>query len=210
MGWYRERVLPLLVDWTLDTPVFREERRRALEGARGVVLEVGFGTGLNLAHYPPGVERLYAVEPSPGMRRRAARRLATAPFPVEWVGIEEGGGYPLPDDSVDTVVTTCTLCTLPAPAAAVAEFRRVLKPGGRYLFLEHGAAESRRLRRWQARLNPLQNRLGGGCHLDRPIDGLVRRSFPGTPVARYRLPHAPRLLAQMYRGSATKEAGAGS
>jgi len=205
MGLYRERILPLLVDWTLDDGIVREQRRLALSGLRGTVLEVGLGTALNLPYYPTAVTRLIAVEPSRGMLRRAGARVAAAPFPVEFIGFDGEGRYPLAEGAVDAVVTTLTLCTIPEPERAIAEFRRVLKPGGEYRFLEHGASSSPGVLRWQNRLNPLQNVLGGGCNLNRPIDRLVGGGgFARLRLEQFTLPKVPRIVGTAYRGVAVK------
>jgi SAM-dependent methyltransferase len=204
MGFYAERVLPLLVDRSLDDPKIREERRRLLAGLRGIVLEVGFGTGLNLPWYPPEMTRLMVVEPSAGMSRRARGRAAAA-FPVEYVRFDADGHYSLETGSVDAVVTTFTLCTIPEPARAIAEFRRVLKPGGEYRFLEHGASPRPGVLWCQNLLNPVQNLIGGGCNLNRPIDRLVGGGeFAQVRLERDPLPKMPRIIGDLYRGVAVK------
>ena len=192
MGFYEARVLPHLIDFACSRPPMRRERARLVPEAAGEVLEVGFGSGLNAEHYDPGaVTRLYALEPSAGMRRRAAPRLAGLRFAVEFLDLP-GEAIPLADQSVDTVVVTFTLCTIPDPLAALRGMRRVLRPDGRLLFLEHGAAPEPGVRRWQDRLNGVWGALGGGCHLNREPAGLIeaagfrmvsRRSgyAPGTP-----------------------------
>jgi SAM-dependent methyltransferase len=205
MGLYSECVLPALLDWTLDDAFTREQRSLTLAGLHGTVLEVGLGTALNLPHYPPQVTRLIAVEPSAGMQRRARGRIAAAPFPVEVIGFDGEGRYPLPDASVDAVVTTLTLCTIPDPGRALAEIRRVLKPGGPYRFYEHGAAQSPAVQRWQNRLNPIQNVIGGGCNLNRPIDRLVNAAgFADVRLERFDMPGVPRIVGSAYRGVGVK------
>ena len=171
-GWWDERVLPRLVDRVMDTEVHRALRQRACAGLSGDVLEIGFGSGLNLPHYPGGVTALTAVEPSDlAWRLSGPRRLAVR-FPVTRAGLD-GQHLPLPNDAFDGALSTWTLCTIPDASAALRELRRVLKPGAPLYFLEHGLAPDAGVRRWQARLEPVQKRVAGGCHLRRQIDALL-------------------------------------
>jgi ubiquinone/menaquinone biosynthesis C-methylase UbiE len=181
------------------------ERRLALAGAAGEVLEIGFGTGLNLPFYPEGrVTALAALEPNPGMTRLAHRGIAEASFPVALVA-ERAEALPFDAGRFDCVVSTWTLCSIPAPQRALAEVARVLKPGGRFLFLEHGLAERPRVRRWQRRLTPLQRRIADGCHLDRDFGALVEASDLALDrLERYRLDSLPTLASQLYRGEAIR------
>jgi SAM-dependent methyltransferase len=175
MGWWGERVLPRVVDRALRTPEVDARRALTLAGLSGTVLEIGFGSGLNLRHYPAAVERVLAVEPSDLAWQLAGPRRGERTPPVERLGLA-GERLPLPDASVDAVVSTFTLCTIPAVESALAEVRRVLRPGRALHFLEHGRAPDPGVRAWQRRLQPLQSRLVGGCRLDRPIDDLVAGS----------------------------------
>ncbi|MFZ4689726.1 MAG: class I SAM-dependent methyltransferase [Polymorphobacter sp.] len=174
MGIYSERIFPWLLDRTLGHPRI-EARRAALVGqAVGEVLEIGFGSGATLPFYDPAkVTRLTVVEPSEGMNKRAAGRLATSPVPVTSV---PGAGERLPfgDASFDTVVTCLTLCSVQDVPQVLAEIRRVLRPGGQFLFLEHVLSEDAGRQRWQRRLTPLQRVVGVGCHLDRDSAAMVR------------------------------------
>jgi ubiquinone/menaquinone biosynthesis C-methylase UbiE len=153
----------------------RRYRERVIPQATGRVLEVGIGSGLNLPFYGAGVRHLFALEPSPELRRMAGRRTKDARFTVEFLD-RSAEEIPLERASVDTVVTTWTLCTIPDAIHALQEMKRVLKPGGMLLFVEHGLAPDAGVRAWQRRLNPLWNRIGGGCNLDRKIDELIARS----------------------------------
>lgn len=201
MGFYADHVFPLLLDWTMRA--VDDLREPALAGARGDVLEVGFGTGLNLPHYPGAVRRLVALDPLRALERRVAKRVAAARFPVERVALPADQRLPFQDASFDCIVSTFTLCSIPDAKAALAEMRRVLRPGGVYLFLEHGRSDDPRVARWQERFEPIQRRIACGCHLSRPIDRLVREAgFQMERLERFVQPHAPRIMAEMYRGAA--------
>lgn len=173
MGIYDRWVLPRLVHLTCRSGPAMRQRRKVVPGLQGRVLELGFGSGLNLPLYEADrVERLWALEPSEEMWKLARDRVAGSPVPVERLatGAEE---IPLPEAAVDEVLVTYTLCTIPDVAAALAEVRRVLVPGGRLVFCEHGAAPDPSVRRWQDRIDPLWTRLAGGCHLNRSTPALL-------------------------------------
>lgn len=203
MGLYARHIFPRLMDLTLGR--MGDQRQAALARAHGEVLEVGFGTGLNLPSYPAAVRRLVALDPLEALERRVAERIAAAPFPVERVHRAAGDSLPFPDGTFDCVVTTWTLCSIPEPIPALAEMRRVLRPDGLYLFLEHGRSDEARVARWQRRLNPIQRRIGCGCRLDLPIDGLVRQAgFEIVELQRFVTPGEPRIFAAMYQGVAAR------
>jgi ubiquinone/menaquinone biosynthesis C-methylase UbiE len=172
VGWWTDHVVPRLTDVALGSRAVRGHRRRATDGLRGTVLEIGFGSGLNLPEYPDRVERVLAVDPSGVGRTLAASRIRSATMPVEFVGLD-GQEIPLGDASVDAALSTFTLCTIPDPTRALAEVRRVLRPGGSFHFLEHGLCPDPTVARWQHRCNRMQQRLFGGCNLDRVVDRLV-------------------------------------
>lgn len=174
MGFYDDQVLPRVLDLALGRQT-RAIRARATVGLSGEVLEIGFGSGRNLPHLPAGVSRLLAVEPATVGRGLAARRIAAAPFPVEFIGAD-GQALPLADASVDHVLTTWTLCTIPDVEQALYEIHRVLRPGGTMRFTEHGRSPKRTAARWQDRLNPTWSRFVGGCQLNRQIDDLIEKS----------------------------------
>ena len=202
MGLWAEHVVPRITDLALGTPEVRAVRERVVTRARGEVVELGFGSGPTLPLYPPAVTSVRAVEPSAVARRLGARRIAGATIPVEHVGLD-GAELDLPDDTADTVVSTFTLCTIPDVGRALREVRRVLRPDGLFLFLEHGLSPVPGTARWQHRLDPLQQRLVAGCHLTRRIDDLVRDAgLTVTDLDHDRL-RGPGPLSYLYLGAAT-------
>jgi ubiquinone/menaquinone biosynthesis C-methylase UbiE len=201
MGVYDDWVLPRVMNLAMGAKVVAEERAKALVGVKGRVLEVGFGSGHNLPHYPAGVERVVGIDPSGESAKLARARIAEAPFPVEFLPLS-GEQLPAPDGSFDSVVSTFTLCTIPDALAALRQMRRVLAPGGRFFFLEHGRSDDAKVRRWQDRLNGAQRWLVGGCNLNRPMDQLVvEAGFELESLERY-YAQGPRFLSCLYRGVA--------
>jgi len=173
MGFYDRWILPRLLDLAMRNRMLDGYRQRAIAAARGIVLEVGAGSGLNFALYGAAVERVCAIDPSPELLRLAGKRIGDALMPVSLVRAS-GEQLPFADAIFDTVVLTWTLCSIPHPVAALIEMRRVLKPGGGLVFVEHGLSPEPRVARWQHGLTPCWRRIGGGCHLDRKIDDLIR------------------------------------
>lgn len=166
MSFYSRRVFPHILDWLMSQPAFSQAREELLANVHGDVLEIGFGTGLNLAYYPAAVGSLTTVDVNPGVHRLAEKRLEASRLPVKFALIS-GENLPMPDASFDAVVSTWTLCSIPDVASALREIRRVLKPGGHFYFVEHGLSPEPRIARWQRRLTPLQKIIADGCHLDR-------------------------------------------
>lgn len=166
MGIYAEHVVPRIINLACGAKPTHELRRRSCAALQGRVVEIGFGSGLNVPFYPPTVTRVDAVEPSDVGWGLAGRRVGAAGVPIQRVGLD-GAALPLPDASCDAALSTWTMCTIPDVAAALGEVRRVLKPGGVLHFAEHGLAPDPGVQRWQRRLEPVQKRLAGGCHLTR-------------------------------------------
>jgi ubiquinone/menaquinone biosynthesis C-methylase UbiE len=202
MSFYEDHVLPHLIDLACSTKPTRKQREKIVHLARGDVLEIGFGSGLNLPYYDPGkVRRIFGLEPSPGMRRKAQPNVDASELEVEFIDLP-GEEIPLESKSVDTVLVTFTLCSIDDAVAALGGMRRVLKPGGKLLFCEHGAAPDVDVRRWQDRLNPGWKRFSGGCNMNRDIPGLIESSgFRITTDERMYIPGL-RILSYNYWGIA--------
>jgi ubiquinone/menaquinone biosynthesis C-methylase UbiE len=202
MGFYNRFILPQVIELAMRQKNFAPFRERVVGPARGRVLEIGIGSGLNLASYGSGTEEVFGVDPSIELLAKASQRIDAARVPVKLV---EGSGERLPfdDRSFDTVVMTFTLCSIPDAALAVLEMRRVLRPEGELRFVEHGQAPDTAVVRWQDRLTPLWKRLGGGCHLNRKIDDLIRMGgFRIERLSTEYLKSAPRPFSFIYEGSA--------
>ena len=203
MGFYGDRVLPHIINVVMNTKQTRRIRERVCSGLKGEVLEIGFGTGHNLPYLPATVTRLLAVEPSGRSVELARERIAATSIDVEVIGLD-GQRLRVDDASVDSVLCTWSLCTIPDAVAAVEEARRVLRPGGQFHFIEHGAAPDDGVRRWQDRLNPMQNRIAGGCNLNRDIAGIVEAGgMTISSLDRYYSPGEPKAFGAMYEGVAT-------
>ena len=205
MSIYGKYILPWATNLACGGEPIAKQRAKIVPRARGEVLEVGIGSGLNLPFYDTArVEKIWGLEPSPEMRRMAEKVAHGVDLPVQFLDLP-GEEIPLDDQSVDTVLVTYTLCTIPDAARALRQMRRVLKPGAELLFYEHGRAPDPGVRRWQDRLDPLWSKFAGGCHLNRPIDSLVRDAgFRITDMESMYLP-GPRTHTFNYWGAALAE-----
>ena len=202
MGFYQRHVLPRLIDLAMKNDDASRLRQAWIPRARGEVLEVGIGSGRNLPFYSSDVRRLYGVDPSLELQRLARRRTAGRLLNVEFLTQTAEEPVELGDKSIDTVVVTWTLCSIPNVSKALREMKRVLKPGGSLIFVEHGRAPDPAVAAWQERLTPVWKRIGGGCHLNRPIDGLIREAgFEIVELKTGYLP-GPRPMTFTYQGIA--------
>lgn len=201
-GWYERHVLPYLLDLACGIRPVRHQRQKVVPLAAGRVLEIGIGTGLNLEHYDKAhVKAVVGLDPGLEMHRLARKRARKSGIPVELVGLS-AERIPFDDGTFDTVLVTYSLCTIPDPVAALKEMRRVLKPGGKLIYCEHGLAPEPSVQAWQHRLTPLWSRLAGGCHLDRDIPRLLHDSgFKSLDMQSMYLP-GPRPLTWNYWGTA--------
>ncbi|NEP18734.1 MAG: class I SAM-dependent methyltransferase [Leptolyngbya sp. SIO4C1] len=204
MGIYSQIIFPRLLDWTMSGEPMSAYRRELLKQATGRVLEIGFGTGLNLPYYPPAVKSLTVVDPNPGMNAIAAQRVQTSPIPVEIKQLS-GEALPFASGSFDSVVSTWTLCSIPQAEQALQQIHRVLKPGGCFLFVEHGLSPESEISVWQDRLTPIQKRIADGCHLNRPMQALVEQVFEQVTVETAYATGLPKMVGYFYWGRAEKE-----
>jgi ubiquinone/menaquinone biosynthesis C-methylase UbiE len=202
MGFYDRCILPRLLDLAMRSRVLDAHRQKAIALAHGVVLEIGVGSGLNLALYGPAVGAVCAIDPSAELLRVAAERRTGAAVPVS-LARASAERLPFSDAVFDTVVTTWTLCSIRDPLAALIETRRVLKPGGRLVFVEHGLAPEPAVARWQIRLTPCWKHIAGGCHLDRRIDGLIGAAGFRLDTVETGYVKGPKPWTFLYQGSAT-------
>jgi len=205
MGLYRHHIFPRLMDWVMAGEEFRRLRTELLSHAHGEVLELGIGTGLNLPHYPKTITCLHAVDPANLLPKIVMERSTSQCFPIRIQHVT-AASLPYDNRSFDFVVSTWTLCTIPDPVKALREVRRVLKPDGVFLFLEHGRSEDATVSAWQDRLNPIQNIIGCGCNLNRRIDQLIAQAgLKIMTLEKFQMQSVPRFGGEMYRGTATRE-----
>ena len=204
MGLYSDSIFPRVYDWLIDTPHWARYRQEQLATAEGKILEIGVGTGLNLPHYPAQVRKITTVEPNPGMNRLLQRRIEATEIEVDQ-RILSGEALPFDQKTFDCVVSTVTLCSIPRVQQAMNELFRVLRPGSRFLFLEHGVSPDLKVHKWQRRLNGLQKRFVGGCQLDMDIQGLLEsQSFRSLKIDNFYMERMPKTHGYMYCGVAIK------
>ncbi len=204
MGIYSNLVIPYCIDMAMSSETLQSYRQNLLADVSGEVLEIGFGTGLNLPHYPERVDKITTVEPNPGMKRLARSRIAKSQITVDYK-ILNGESLPMEDASFDSVVCTWTLCSISLVDQAIAEIYRLLKPGGKFFFIEHGLSKDSHIQLWQNRLTPVQKIIADGCHLNRKISDLVRQQFPNVTTEQFYAPKLPKVIGYMYQGIAVKQ-----
>ena len=204
MGLYSHHIFPRLMDWAMAGEEFRHLRIELLSGLHGEVLELGIGTGLNLPHYPKTITWLHAVDSANLLSKIVTKRSTSQSFPIRIQHVT-AESLPYDDRAFDFVVSTWTLCTIPDPVKALREVRRVLKPDGVFLFLEHGRSQDAKVADWQDRLNPIQNIIGCGCNLNRKIDHMITQAgLKIMTLDRFQMQSVPRPGGAMYKGTATR------
>ncbi len=203
MGFYSTIVLPRLLDRVMSNPEMAKYRQILLKDVEGDVLEIGFGTGLNLAYYPHHIDKITTVDPNPGMNKLAEKRIQTSEIGVE-NHVLNGERLPMESKSFDSVISTWTLCSIAQVNQALQEIHRVLKPGGKFFFIEHGLSDDPKIQTWQNRLNPLQKIIGDGCNLNRNIQALVEQHFETVTLERFEMESLPRVGSYTYKGVAVK------
>ena len=203
MGLYSNLIIPYCIDFAMSGSNLREYRQKLLEDVSGEILEIGFGTGLNLPHYPDGVTKITTIDPNPGMQKIARSRIAASNITVDYQ-VLNGESLPMADASFDSVVCTWTLCSIPQVDKAIAEINRLLKPGGKFFFIEHGLSKESSIQTWQNRLTPIQKVIADGCHLNRNIKQIVEQKFHHVTLEQFYAPKLPKVIGYMYQGVAWK------
>ncbi|MCB1214620.1 MAG: class I SAM-dependent methyltransferase [Deltaproteobacteria bacterium] len=201
---YEKYLLPLLMDYALKDPRLEKYRKDLVKSAKGKVLEIGLGTGLNLSHYPKHIQEITSLENNSGMKPKALEHLSQSHLKLHWY-TGQSEKMPFNDQSFDTVVSSFTLCSLKNIQASLKEIHRVLKEEGRFLFLEHGLSHDPQVAKWQRRLNPLQQSLGGGCQLTRNMGEILNQAgFSFEKLSHFDYPHWPKIWGSFYQGVAKK------
>ena len=203
MSVYSELVFPRLMDWAMSDPVLTKYRQEVLSEVSGQVFEIGFGTGLNLSYYPKHLQKLTTIDVNPGMNYVVKKRINESEITVDF-RVLNGESLPMADNSFDSVVSTWTLCSITKVNQAIEEIYRVLKPGGKFFFIEHGISDESKVQVWQNRLTPLQKIIADGCHLNRNIKQLVENHFQILTLEEFYEPKFPKVMGYMYKGVAQK------
>ena len=205
MGLYSRVIFPRLLDWSLSVPNLAKYRQELLADVTGEVLEIGFGTGLNLAYYPYSIHKITTVDVNPGMNALANKRISDSGIIVEQL-LLSSENLPMADNTFDSVVSTWTLCSIANVQQALQEVYRVLKPGGRFFFVEHGLSDKPTVQVWQHRLTPIQKVVADGCHLNRDIQKLIEQHFDHVELKQFTPENFSDLIAHLYLGCAMKKA----
>lgn len=203
MGFYSQKILPYLLDLSLSDPILANYRQELLAGVKGEILEIGFGTGLNLPYYPEHVHKIVAIDANSGTRKLAQKRIQESSIVVDYQ-VLNGENLPMADNTFDSVVSTWTLCSIANVEQALKEIYRVLKPGGRFFFVEHGLSYEPKVQVWQNRLTPLQKVIADGCHLNRNIRQIVENQFNTVSLEEFYAVKSPKIIGYLYKGIATK------
>lgn len=203
MGFYSNLIIPYCIDFAMSGETLEQYRQQLLQDVSGEVLEIGFGTGLNLPHYPDRIKKITTIDPNLGMQKKARSRIAASKIEVDY-RVLNGESLPMADASFDSVVCTWTLCSIPQADRAISQVHRLLKPGGKFFFIEHGLSQDSVIQTWQNILTPIQKIIADGCHLNRNIQHLVKQKFPNVAVEQFYDPTLPKVIGYMYRGIATK------
>jgi ubiquinone/menaquinone biosynthesis C-methylase UbiE len=203
MGFYSQKILPYLLDWGMSDPAMAQYRKEVLANVTGEVLEIGFGTGLNLSYYPESIHKLVAIDANPGVHKIAQKRIQTSNITVDH-RVLNGESLPMADNTFDSVVSTWTLCSIAKIEQALQEIYRVLKPGGKFFFVEHGLSNEPQVQTWQNRLTPIQKVIADGCHLNRNIRQLVEKQFDTVTLKEFYAEKTPKFVGYLYQGVATK------
>ncbi|XGV95433.1 MAG: class I SAM-dependent methyltransferase [Leptolyngbya sp. BL-A-14] len=204
MGFYAQKLFPYLLDWTMSDTAFVPYRQQVLARVQGEVLEIGFGTGLNLPYYPPHITKITTVDVNAGVNALAQKRIQASPIAID-NQVLNGENLPMADNTFDSVVSTWTLCSIANVEQALCEIHRVLKPGGRFFFIEHGLSNDLGVQRWQNRLTPVQKVIADGCHLNRNIGQLVQQQFSSVELETFKAENMSSVFGYLYQGIATKE-----
>ena len=203
MGFYSNVVMPYCIDIAMSGKTLQQYRQQLLQDVSGEILEIGFGTGLNLPHYPAGTEKITTIDPNPGMKKLAQSRIVASDITVDYQ-VLNGESLPMEDGSFDSVVCTWTLCSIPQADKAIAEVYRLLKSGGKFFFIEHGLSRDSQIQFWQNSLTPLQKIIADGCHLNRNIKSIIEHKFDNVTIEQFYAPKLPKVIGYMYQGIAIK------
>lgn len=203
MSFYSQKILPYLIDWSLSDPSLAKYRQEVLANVEGEVLEIGFGSGVNLSYYPEHIHKIITVDVNPGIHALAQKRIQASSITVDH-HILSGENLPMADHTFNSVVSTWTLCSIENVEQALKEIYRVLKPGGRFFFIEHGLSNEPNAQVWQNRLTPLQKIIAGGCHLNRNIRQILENQFDTVSLEEFYAEKTPKIIGYLYKGIATK------